>query len=231
VEQHRIIRAVHAIAEQPPGSLAVRLCGAVEQRLGATGVGLALAVTGDDELLEPVAATAGAEQAEALQTDLGEGPSYTASATGRPVLVPDVERDDTWPAFGPAASAVGLRAVFSFPLRQGASHLGALTVYRDLVGHLSGDEHSDGLVFARLALDVMNEPRWELDLDGPVTSLVNDTIDTIEIHQAAGVVSVQLDITVAAALTVLRARAFAEDRSLRELAADVVGRRIRLDDI
>jgi hypothetical protein len=223
-----MVRAVDSIAAQPTGSLAHCLCVAAERRLDAAGVGLAVA--GSEDLLEPIAATVGAEDGESLQTDLGEGPSYTACRAGRPVLVPDVDLDDTWPAFGPAASALGLRGVFAFPLRQGALHLGALTVYRDLVGHLSDDQHADGLVYARLALDFMGHPPDVTLPDGPTAAFPDDTIDTVEIHQAAGVVSVQLDVTVSAALTVLRARAFADGQSLRELANDVIARRIRLDD-
>ena len=54
--------------------------------------------------------------------------------------------------------------------------------------------------------------------------------DEVVVHQASGMVSVQLGIAVAAALSVLRAHAFAEDRPLREVAADVVARRIRMTD-
>jgi AmiR/NasT family two-component response regulator len=50
-----------------------------------------------------------------------------------------------------------------------------------------------------------------------------------EVHQASGMVSVQLGITVAEGLLRLRARAFAEGRPLADVAADVVTRRIRLD--
>lgn len=228
MEQRRTVRAVTAIAAQAPAPFAHRLCAAAERGLGADGVGLA--ILGSDELLEPIAATPGGLDGEALQTDLGEGPSYVASREGRPVLVPDVDRDDTWPAFGPAASKLGLRGVFAFPLRRGALHLGALTVYRDLVGDLSDDEHADGLVYARLAFDVLSDPDRENGVDGPLVGFDDDGIDTIEIHQASGVVSVQLGIDVAMALTMLRARAYADGRSLRELAADVVARRLRLDD-
>lgn len=229
MEQRRTVRAVTAIAAQAPAPFAHRLCAAAERGLGAAGVGLA--ILGSDELLEPIAATPGARDGEALQTDLGEGPSYLASRDGRPVLVPDVELDDMWPAFGPAASKLGLRGVFAFPLRRGALHLGALTVYRDVVGHLSDDQHADGLVYARLALDVLGEPLFDTLPEDAAGAFPGEAIDTVEIHQAAGVVSVQLGVSVAAALTALRARAYTEGRSLRDLADDVVARRIRLDDV
>jgi AmiR/NasT family two-component response regulator len=49
------------------------------------------------------------------------------------------------------------------------------------------------------------------------------------VHNAAGVVSVQQDISVTDALVRLRAYAFTHDRSLTEVAQDVVDRKLRLE--
>ncbi|MER7975220.1 ANTAR domain-containing protein [Streptomyces sp. NPDC096080] len=48
-------------------------------------------------------------------------------------------------------------------------------------------------------------------------------------HQATGVVMAQLGISAAPALARLRAHAFAEDRTIRDLAHEVVRGRIRFD--
>jgi len=50
------------------------------------------------------------------------------------------------------------------------------------------------------------------------------------VHQAAGMISVQLDVDVAEALLRLRARAYALDRPMADVAADVVARRLRFDN-
>ena len=50
------------------------------------------------------------------------------------------------------------------------------------------------------------------------------------VHQASGMVAVQLGVSVGEALLRLRAYAFANDRLLAEVAEDVVGRRLRFDD-
>jgi hypothetical protein len=47
------------------------------------------------------------------------------------------------------------------------------------------------------------------------------------VHQASGMIAAQLDVNVADALVRLRAHAFANDRPLAEVAADVVARRLR----
>ena len=51
-----------------------------------------------------------------------------------------------------------------------------------------------------------------------------------EVHQASGMVSVQLGVGVGEALVRLRAHAYAAEQPLREVAADVVGRRLQLDE-
>jgi hypothetical protein len=51
-----------------------------------------------------------------------------------------------------------------------------------------------------------------------------------EIHQASGMVSIQLQIPVAEALVRMRAHAFAVGSPLGDIAADIVARRLRLTD-
>ncbi len=51
-----------------------------------------------------------------------------------------------------------------------------------------------------------------------------------EVHQATGMISVQLDVTQAVALIRLRAYAFSQHRPLADVAADVVARRVRFGD-
>lgn len=228
VEQRRIVGVIAAIATEVQGSLADRLCAAAQQQLACSGVGLSLAVS--DELLESVVGTEGAHSGEALQAELGEGPSYTSSRCGWPVLVPDVRQDDTWPAFGGAASALGLRSVFAFPLRRGAVRMGALTLYRDVPAAFTDDHHADALIYARLAHDLMMSWQAGRPVDELDQLILDGTAESVEVHQAAGVVSVQLGIDVGTAMAALRARAFASGQSLRGLANDIVARRVRLDN-
>ena len=228
MEQRRIVRVLAAITAEPLGSLSDRLCSAAQRQLAASGVGLSLAVS--DALLEPVVATKGALDGEALQAELGDGPSYTSWRSGEPVLVPDVRLDQTWPTFAHAATALGLCSVFAFPLRRAAVRSGALTLYRDAEAAFTDDHHADALIYARLGHDLLVSMQTDRPADELDQLIIDGTADTAEIHQAAGVVSVQLGIDVSSALAVLRARAFADDQSLRDLASDVVTRRVRFDD-
>ena len=71
---------------------------------------------------------------EKLQSDLAEGPCLESFESGRPVSVPDLEHDDAFPRFAPAAYDVGLAAVFAFPLHHGTRRFGALDLYRSTPG-------------------------------------------------------------------------------------------------
>ncbi len=233
VEPGRIVRVAEAFAAQPPGPPPLRLCAAAAKLLDTAGVGLSVAASDDlaDSGLQTVCATDGGQAGEALQFDLGEGPSYTAHRTGWPVHTPDLEQDGMWPAFAGAATGLGLRAVFAFPLRSGSVGLGALTLYQHVAGELTSEQYADALVVARFALNLLTalqagRPPGELD------ALFTDSLaNAVEIHQASGVVSVQLDISVAAALAMLRAHAFAEGSSLAEIATQVIDHRLKLDPL
>ncbi|PZS31463.1 MAG: hypothetical protein DLM59_09920 [Pseudonocardiales bacterium] len=74
---------------------------------------------------------------EKLQTELSEGPCVAAYQSGEAVAVPDLRVDDRFPKFGPRALEAGLVAVFTFPLHDGDTQLGALDVYRDTPGPFS----------------------------------------------------------------------------------------------
>jgi hypothetical protein len=224
------MRVAEGFAAQPPGPPEMRLCSAASKLLDAEGVGLSLGATGDvlDSGLQTVCATDRGQDGEALQFDLGEGPSYTAHRTGWPVQVPDLEQDNTWPAFSEGAAGVGLRGVFAFPLRSGSVGLGALTLYQYVAGELTSEQYADALVIARIALNLLTSlqagrPPDELD------QVFTDSLsNSVQVHQASGVVSVQLGISIAAALAVMRAHAFTEGASLTEVATQVIARRLRL---
>ena len=226
--KRRFERILESVAAQPKGPIAERLCTAAATDLDAQGVSVSLSAgTG---LLETIAGTHDGRNGDTLQSDLGEGPAQDAHRFGWPVLVEDLEADRTWPAFGPAAVATELRSMFAFPMRRGSVRIGALTLSRRTAGGLSEEHHADALVFARLALDIVLLLQSENAPDELDVRFIDRTANTAAIHQATGIVAVQMSISVAAALSVLRARAYTQDRSLRAVADDIVARRLRLDD-
>jgi len=176
---------------------------------------------------DPVAA-----EVEELALTLGEGPGVDA-LTGGPALVADLMAADClarWPVFAPAALRAGVRAVFALPLQVGGIRLGVLDLYRAGPGELDREQLADALVLADTACALLLDtaPRGEQprsDGAGPEPAGSPHS----EVHQATGMITVQLGVTVAVALVRLRAYAYAHDRRLRDVAADVVARRLRFD--
>jgi GAF domain-containing protein len=199
-----------------------RLVRACALALPVTGVGMVLMTDAGPAGI--VAASDGpAAMMEELQYTLGEGPCVDSSQTGRPVLQPDLVRSGPprWPGFSAGALQVGIRAIFAFPLRVGAIRLGVLDLYRDLPGALADEELTEALAFADAATTILLHLQTQ-DLDGPEAGLVHVIEDRAEVHQATGMVAVQADVTLAQALVLLKARAFAAERSIVALSKDVV---------
>jgi len=216
------------VAGDGPGPGTKKLCEVCLEVTAVTGAGIML-MSGETPRGSICTTDAVSALIEDLQYSLGEGPCVDAYHEGRPVLEPDLVHPDAWrwPAFrGPAVDA-GVRGVFGFPLHVGTVRLGALNLYRDRPGPLSDDQHSDATVMASVAAQTVlvmqaGAPPGQLGAE-----LECGADFRYVVHQAAGMVSAQLDINVGQALVRLRAHAFAGDRPLTDVAEDVVNRRLR----
>lgn len=173
-----------------------------------------------------------ARELDELQFSLGEGPSPDAFATRRPAMAPDLENETRgrWPSFTPPALESGTHGVFAFPLQVGTGCIGVLTLYQDRAGDLTAGQAADVLVVAdviarsMLAIQSRNEP-------GLLASeLTDEEAHRAEVHQATGMVAVQLGVDVSEAALRLRAHAFATARSVSSVARDVVARQLRIGD-
>ena len=206
-----------------------RLCGVCPGIVGVNGAGVML-MSGDIPRGSLCTTDEVSQLIEELQYTLGEGPCVDAHQQDKVVAEPDLADPVTrrWPAFTPPALQAGVRAIFGFPLRVGTVHLGALNLYRDLPGPLTGDQHADALVVADVAA------RWVLEAQaGAPVDMVAEELEVsadfhFAVHNAAGIVSVQEGISVTEALIRLRASAFSSDRLLADVAQDVISRRLRL---
>ena len=207
-----------------------RLCRGCVKITGVDGAGIML-MSGDIPRGSLCSTNEVSHLIEELQYTLGEGPCVDAYQQDQVVTEPDLAEPVTrrWLAFTPPALEAGVRAVFGFPLRVGTVRLGALNLYRDRHGPLTGDQHADALVVADLAA------RWVLEAQaGAPADAVAEALETgadfhFVVHNAAGMVSVQLKVSVTEALIRLRAYAFSNDRMLADVAEDVVARRLRLE--
>jgi len=220
-----IVAALSRHGSRGLGAVAAGLCAEV---LGVSGVAVSVpASSGGDVVWRTDGVSA---RLDDLQFTLGEGPGVDAAASGELVLEPDlgavpVQR---WPVFTPAALELGVRAMFAVPLHIGAIRVGVLVAQRDVPGSMAGGVLTDVLVFAGAATEALlgsvtggSEPRW---LSGEASGY------RAEVHQATGMISVQLGVAQAEALIRLRAHAFSQRRAVADVAADVVARRMRFHE-
>lgn len=234
----QLARVMELIARQPAapedadgviGGLR-RLCGAAVQALSARGA--AMSVLAEDGVRgAAVASDAASERIEDLQFVLGEGPCIEAFASRRPVLVPDLVGDAVarWPAYAAGAGDLGIRAVFAFPLQIGAARLGVLEIFRARPGRLARSELSHALAFAEVAVTILLDGQERASPGAAPSGLAGAVERRAELFQAQGMVMVQLGTGLTEALARIRAHAYAEDRHLSEVAADVIARRLRFD--
>jgi GAF domain-containing protein len=207
-----------------------RLCNVAVSDLPAWGVAVSL-MTEERSSGMAAASDATCGSVEELQFLLGEGPFLDAFTLRRPVLVPDLAGDAAawWPTFAGAAHEYGVRAVFAFPLQVGAARLGVLDVYRDEVGSLSIVELARALTFAQVATTALLDGQERARAGHPPRGIDHALESRYELHQAQGMVMVQLGINLADAMARLRAYAYSHERSLGLVAADVVARRLTLE--
>jgi hypothetical protein len=222
----RIAGVVQALGEPDP---LPGLCRATVPVLAVSGASLMMSV---GEVPTPLAWSGEvSEWLEDLQRATGQGPSRDAHDSGLPVSEPDLGRldPDRWPGFAAPARQAGVAAIFSFPLRVGAARLGALTVHRPQPECMCDEQDWDGRAIAGIAATAIlrfqaGAPPGTLGRE--LTSLVDQ--DAV-VHQATGMVSAQLEVSLADASVRLRAHAFASGRPLADVARDIVARRLRLD--
>lgn len=213
-----------------------RVCRIAATTLPATGVGVSV-LARDGTQVSAAASDETHEVIEELQLTMGEGPCLDAFSTGAPVLVPDlgVSARTRWPGYAPEALDHGVRAVFAFPLQVGAVGVGALDVYQDRAGPLTTKAVDQAVTFAEVAVRTLLDAEAGTDTAEPAEgrrdlSILDTFTHRLELYQAQGMVMMQLGISLVQAMARLRAYAYARDRPLHDVAADVVARRVVLVD-
>jgi hypothetical protein len=206
------------------------LCDVAADVVAMTGAGVML-MSGDAPRGSACSSNTVSTLIEDLQYTLGEGPCVDAYQHDQPVLEPDLADPvvPRWLAFTPPAVAAGALAVFGFPMQVGAVRLGALNLYRDHPGALTDDQHADALVMAGVAARAVLDMQAHARSGALATELESGADFRFVVHQASGMVSAQLDVSVAEALIRLRAYAFANDILLPDVAEAVVSRQLRFE--
>jgi diguanylate cyclase (GGDEF)-like protein len=138
------------LTDSPTQGILDHLVGRVVDVLPVTAAGATLFASGEDPRYV-AASNSKALHFERLQTDLGEGPSMDACASGEAVCVPDLHHENRFPGFQSLALQAGLVAVFAFPLQNGSNQFGALDLYRETPGPLETQNFREAKTLADVA--------------------------------------------------------------------------------
>ncbi|GAA1542328.1 GAF and ANTAR domain-containing protein [Nocardioides humi] len=212
------------------------LCALALRLLPVDGVGVVLVSSAGYRTLAGAAGelTAALEEIAVLCV---EGPAIDAAALGLPVLVEDLGGTASrarWPVFTGEALALGVSANAALPVQVGAIRLGVVVAHRRTVGMLPRVDLAQLLRLADdvgyLLLDARPAQPDQASGTGtpPAEQPMPDFVGA-EIHQASGMVMVQLGVPIDAAWARLRAYAFAHGHPLGEVAHAVVTRRLRFE--
>jgi ANTAR domain len=231
----RVVRVWAQVARESKGApvSVAHVCAAAMAGVGVDGAGVT--VMASPTARETMHATDGiAADLEELQLTLGEGPCMDTFTDGGPALAVDLRAPELlarWPAFTPAAIGAGAGAVFALPLQVGAIRLGALDLYRRQPGALNPHELADALAFAEAAGMLLIDAAAGAQPDTAELAWQrhDPTANQAVVHQATGMILVQLGVSAEAAFARLRAYAYANDRRLGDVARDVVDRRLRFN--
>jgi hypothetical protein len=190
--------------------------------------GAALAVMTGSGSREMVYATDSVgQELDELQFTLGEGPCIDAFRERRPVIeaaMMHAGAQERWPGFAREAVELGARAAFAFPLQAAGVAFGVLELYRSSEGSLTDAElHTALLIVTAADHLVLDELSRSTRSTGGVLGTARAGSHP-EVHQATGMVAVQLGVSMQEALSRLRAAAFSGDQTIDEISRDVVTR-------
>lgn len=216
-----------AFARQAARSRGTALCSACVEVLSVGGVGITVVAANNSQHL--CASNSMVAALEDIQFTTGEGPARDAFRERHPVQAPCLDRGagSRWPSFVDVAAQHGVCAVFAFPLVAFGANVGVMSLYQLVEGDLTVSQSNDSLAL----ISVLTETILGLQSEGNPTPALEDAVAyRSELHQASGMVAVQLRVLAAEAMLRIRVHAFVTGQSVATVAAAIVSRRLRLDN-
>jgi GAF domain-containing protein len=170
--------------------------------------------------LETIAPTGRlAEQLDAAQYELGEGPCYDSSWRGQTLTSPDLASDERWPRWAARATALGIASILAAELTTvEGQRLGSINSYWTRPRTFTADDAAFMNIFARHAALALAQA-WKEDQ-------LNTALDTRKlIGQAQGVLMERHDLDETKAFEVLRRYSQDHNIKLRDVAAYLMATR------
>lgn len=172
-----------------------------------------------------------AARIDELQFELGEGPQWSAARSGEIVAIADVaaEGHDDWPVLGTALAGLPVGAIFSIPMQMGAVTVGVATLYSVRARDLDQDQRATALAIASAIAGTAVQQAMASASDPTTNESAAMPALRREVHQATGIILVQLNTTATIAYSRLQAYAFANGQTVQAVAHDVVTGKIAFD--
>jgi GAF domain-containing protein len=196
--------------------------------LDATGAvfqvdGASLALEHEDGSLRWVVVTDGAAGLlEDAQRELGEGPGLAAYAEGAAVVVVDLDTDRRFERLAAAVTQVGLRGVLAVPVAVAGRPVGALSVYATQPCPWSAIDVAAVGAYAGVVAELLRAAIALGARDVEVAELTQALTARVWVEQAKGALVAAEGLDPAAASERLRARAGASQRTVADVAREVV---------
>jgi hypothetical protein len=158
---------------------------------------------------------------DALQRDLGEGPSLDAIGDPGTFYADDLTDDARWPGFGPQAAGAGIRSVLAMHL-QAKDVLGTLNLYACYPRAFGVIDRAKGLVLAALAGLAFTTPDAEEDEARRLRDMQWALATREVIGEAQGILMERERITSEQAFQILHRASQHLNIKLREVAQNLV---------
>ena len=187
---------------------------------GADGAGVTWVVE-----RKPTTVTAAGDfvrRIDEIQYALDEGPCLQAFSTQQTVLVENLEREERWPRFAPAALGSGLLGVIAAPLSVHGAQLGALNIYALQAGVFDDSAVRTAELFAEQAAIVLANAQAFTRAQTTATNLGEALTSRAVIDMAKGIIMSREECSPQEAFDHLRRLSQTRHRKVREIAQELV---------
>jgi GAF domain-containing protein len=172
-------------------------------------------------VVTPVQTDQVVEEIDTLQRESGQGPCLDAIAQGVMVYGDDLESDDRWASFGPAAAGRGIRSALALPLTANGA-IGAINLYARYPAAFGVVDRAKGVILASLASVALNAAHSLEDEERRIENLHSALSSREVIGQAQGILMERERIAADQAFDVLRRASQYLSIKLREVAQTLV---------